>query len=50
MGFPDPKPRHIEKDVKVFRWEKLAEALTKIISKYVRPGRSPSETNPARQR
>jgi hypothetical protein len=37
MGFPDPKPRHIEKDVKVFKWEKLAEALTKIISKYVRP-------------
>lgn len=36
MGFPDPKPRHIEKDVKVFKWEKLAEALTKIISKYVR--------------
>lgn len=42
MGFPDPKPRHIEKDVKVFKWEKLAEALTKIISKYVRPRMPPS--------
>lgn len=36
MGFPDPKPRNIEKDVKVFPWKALANALTKIISKYVR--------------
>jgi len=35
MGFPNPKPRNIEKDVKVFPWKILAHALKKIISKYV---------------
>lgn len=35
MGFPNPKPRNIEKDVKVFSWKILAHALKKIISKYV---------------
>jgi hypothetical protein len=35
MEFPDPKPRNIEKDVKVFDWNLLPEALNKIISKYV---------------
>lgn len=35
MGFPNPKPRNIEKDVKVFPWKVLAHALKKIISKYV---------------
>lgn len=35
MGFPAPKPRNIEKDVKVFPWKILSTALTKIISKYV---------------
>ncbi len=35
MGFPSPKPRNIEKDVKVFPWKILAHALKKIISKYV---------------
>lgn len=35
MGFPAPKPRNIEKDVKVFPWSILAEALRKIIGKYV---------------
>ncbi|KAF2658162.1 hypothetical protein K491DRAFT_593566 [Lophiostoma macrostomum CBS 122681] len=34
MGFPNPKPRNIEKDVKVFSWKILAHALKKIISKY----------------
>lgn len=34
MGFSNPKPRNIEKDVKVFPWTKLGEALRKIISKY----------------
>jgi hypothetical protein len=34
MGFPNPKPRNIEKDVKVFSWKSLAHALKKIISKY----------------
>lgn len=40
MGFPNPKPRNIEKDVKVFPWKILSHALKKIIGKYV------SETNP----
>ena len=35
MGFPNPKPRNIEKDVKVFEWKILAGALKKIMSKYV---------------
>ena len=35
MGFPNPKPRNIEKDVKVFPWPILAQALRKVISKYV---------------
>ncbi|RDW41399.1 hypothetical protein B0I73DRAFT_128759 [Yarrowia lipolytica] len=34
MGFPQPKPRNIEKDVKVFPWKTLGLALRKIISKY----------------
>ena len=34
MGFPKPKPRNIEKDVKVFRWSDLPGALAKSISKY----------------
>ena len=35
MGFPNPKPRNIEKDVKVFPWKILAHALKKIFGKYV---------------
>lgn len=35
MAFPNPKPRNIEKDVKVFYWKDLANALKKIIGKYV---------------
>ena len=35
MGFPNPKPRNIEKDVKVFPWKILNQALKKIIGKYV---------------
>lgn len=34
MAFPNPKPRNIEKDVKVFPWRILAGALKKIIGKY----------------
>ncbi|TGZ77255.1 hypothetical protein EX30DRAFT_207134 [Ascodesmis nigricans] len=34
MGFPPPKPRNIEKDVKVFPWSILPMALKKIIGKY----------------
>ena len=37
MAFPNPKPRNIEKDVKVFPWKILGMALKKIIGKYVRP-------------
>lgn len=35
MGFANPKPRNIEKDVKAFKWSMLEQALKKIISKYV---------------
>jgi hypothetical protein len=35
MGFPNPKPRNIEKDVKVFHWKDLSSALQKIFGKYV---------------
>ncbi|ORY06619.1 hypothetical protein K493DRAFT_203081 [Basidiobolus meristosporus CBS 931.73] len=34
MSFPNPKPRNIEKDVKVFPWKVLPYALKKIIGKY----------------
>lgn len=37
MGFGAPKPRNIEKDVKVFPWRILDQALKKIISKYSAP-------------
>jgi len=35
MDFPDPRPRNIEKDLKVFEWNLLSQALEKILSKYV---------------
>ncbi|KAL2753138.1 hypothetical protein ACRALDRAFT_1072870 [Sodiomyces alcalophilus JCM 7366] len=41
MAFPNPKPRNIEKDVKVFPWKILEPALKKIIGKY---SASPSST------
>ncbi|CAO3635584.1 unnamed protein product [Cunninghamella blakesleeana] len=34
MAFHHPKPRNIEKDLKVFAWSTLPTALKKIISKY----------------
>jgi len=34
MNFPPPKPRNIEKDLKVFEWNILPQALDKIISRY----------------
>ncbi|KAM5354167.1 hypothetical protein ACJ41O_000817 [Fusarium nematophilum] len=43
MAFPNPKPRNIEKDVKVFPWKILESALKKIIGKY---SASPSSTLP----
>ncbi|KAI1332357.1 hypothetical protein F5Y16DRAFT_420467 [Xylariaceae sp. FL0255] len=42
MGFGNPKPRNIEKDVKVFPWKILAPALKKIISKYSASPPSPA--------
>lgn len=35
MGFSNPRPRNIEKDIKVFDWEGLSKSLGKIIGKYV---------------
>ncbi|KFA71583.1 hypothetical protein S40288_08332 [Stachybotrys chartarum IBT 40288] len=43
MAFPTPKPRNIEKDVKVFPWSILEQALKKIIGKY---SASPSSNLP----
>ncbi|KAH9046879.1 hypothetical protein EDB84DRAFT_1463952 [Lactarius hengduanensis] len=34
MNLPLPKPRNIEKDVKVFKWDRLVECLNSAISKY----------------
>ncbi|EIW69364.1 hypothetical protein TREMEDRAFT_43940, partial [Tremella mesenterica DSM 1558] len=34
MAFPNPKPRNIEKDVKVFEWDRLAYGLESIVQKY----------------
>ena len=36
MGYPQPKPRTIEKNIKVYRWRDLSSCLEKIIQKYVR--------------
>lgn len=33
MGFPPPRPRNIEKDIKVFEWHKLPFAIKKIVVK-----------------
>lgn len=46
MGFPNPKPRNIEKDVKVFPWKILSHALKKIIGKYVSSPLSPEVDRP----
>lgn len=35
MEFTEPRPRNIEKDLKVFPWDLLPQALDKILSKYV---------------
>ncbi|CEG78616.1 hypothetical protein RMATCC62417_13194 [Rhizopus microsporus] len=34
MSYSDPKPRNIERDLKVFSWQSLPFALKKIIAKY----------------
>lgn len=38
MGFPAPKPRHIEKEIKVFPWESLMTGLIRVMEKFVRFG------------
>ncbi|RUS15669.1 hypothetical protein BC938DRAFT_476863 [Jimgerdemannia flammicorona] len=45
MSFPNPKPRNIEKDVKVFPWKVLSYALKKIISKYTASYSSTASVN-----
>lgn len=35
MSLEDPRPRNIEKDLKVFQWKHLETALGKVISKYL---------------
>lgn len=48
MSFPNPKPRNIEKDVKVFPWKTLPYALKKIITKYTASSYSNSGNQPQR--
>jgi len=36
MDFPMPKPRTIEKPIKVFKWNSLVAGLNKVMEKYVR--------------
>ena len=40
MGFGEPRPRNIEKDLKVFKWKIVHQAMLKILSKYVSTGSS----------
>ncbi|KAJ7072474.1 hypothetical protein C8F01DRAFT_1012241 [Mycena amicta] len=44
MDFPEPKPRNIEKDLKVFEWCHLGQALEKIMSKYSIYTSSPTDS------
>ncbi|CUM65328.1 uncharacterized protein PRCAT00002963001 [Priceomyces carsonii] len=34
MNMEDPRPRNIEKDLKVFKWDVLYDAISKVMSKY----------------
>ena len=43
MGYGHPKPRNIDKKIKVFEWKDLAPMLGKIMSKYVRSRAMPFE-------
>ncbi|KAF7727582.1 hypothetical protein EC973_007343 [Apophysomyces ossiformis] len=50
MSFPNPKPRNIEKDIKVFPWRTLPYALKKIVTKYTASCySSPQAEHPPRQ-
>ncbi|KAF8145907.1 hypothetical protein K438DRAFT_1871056 [Mycena galopus ATCC 62051] len=44
MDFPNPKPRNIEKDLKVFEWSLLGQALEKSMSKYSIYTSSPTDS------
>ncbi|KAF8322287.1 hypothetical protein DL93DRAFT_2051080, partial [Clavulina sp. PMI_390] len=35
MGLDTPRPRHIEKDIKVFKWTLVHQAMLKVLGKYV---------------
>ncbi|KAI0302652.1 hypothetical protein BC826DRAFT_898899, partial [Russula brevipes] len=35
MDFPAPKPRHIEKEIKVFEWKTLMAGIIKVVEKFV---------------
>jgi hypothetical protein len=35
VGYSNPRPRNIDKDLKIFAWKALAPALVKIMGKYV---------------
>jgi hypothetical protein len=39
MGYPNPKPRNIDKGLKVFSWGHLGQALKKIFGNYVSLGK-----------
>ncbi|CAO1617142.1 unnamed protein product [Sympodiomycopsis kandeliae] len=34
MSFPEPRPRNIEKDIKIFSWKILQDALAKTMAKF----------------
>lgn len=50
MGFPNPKPRNIEKDVKVFPWKTLPYALKKIVTKYTASSSNNAGSQPQQRR
>ncbi|KAN0132053.1 hypothetical protein V8E53_010090 [Lactarius tabidus] len=49
MNLPSPKPRNIEKDVKIFKWDRLVESLNSAISKYEWVTISPPSEPPSPQ-
>lgn len=51
MAMENPRPRNIEKDLKVFRWLSLHVALTKVLSKYsVNPASGAHKLSPRQDR
>lgn len=49
MSLEDPRPRNIEKDLKVFQWKHLETAIDKVISKYLANPASVSAPHVARE-